>query len=246
MTDAFFRFPHTPHLIWLGEGLPRDDKVLPSAEAKELLAGVVVVEEKVDGANLGFSFDETGQLRAQNRGQYVQLPYSSQFSKLSQWRAVHDDALVSTLEPGWIVFGEWCAARHSLSYDRLPDWWLLFDVYDSRHQTFQSTSARNAFAKKAGLATVVELFRGRIALHELQKLLMDTPSRYRAGSVEGLIVRSEINGALQTRAKLVRPDFTQAIDQHWRSRRIEWNRLGSASVDTCSLEPRAHCRLSAN
>jgi hypothetical protein len=25
------------------------------------------------------------------------------------------------------------------------------------------------------------------------------------------------------RAKLVRPDFTQAIEEHWRSRPIEWN-----------------------
>jgi len=26
--------------------------------------------------------------------------------------------------------------------------------------------------------------------------------------------------------QLVRPDFTQAIDSHWRSRMLEWNRLG--------------------
>lgn len=36
MTD-FFRYPHTPHLAWLGEGSPRDDKVLPPAEVKTLL-----------------------------------------------------------------------------------------------------------------------------------------------------------------------------------------------------------------
>ena len=241
MTDAFFRFPHTPHLAWLGEGLPRDDKVLSSAEAMELLASDVVVEEKVDGANLGFSFDETGQLQAQNRGQYVQLPYSGQFSKLSQWRAVHDDALAKTLQAHCITFGEWCAARHSLSYDRLPDWWLLFDIYDVQHQSFLPTSARNAFARKAGLVTVVELFRGRIGMRELQKLLMETPSRYRAGPVEGLVVRCEIAGALRARTKLVRPDFTQAIDQHWRSRPLEWNQLDPESADNCSALPR--CRF---
>ena len=240
MTDAFFRFPHTPHLIWLGDAMPRDDKVLSNAEVKELLAGDVVVEEKVDGANLGFSFDETGQLQAQNRGQYLRLPYSGQFSKLSQWRAIHDDALSRSLQTGWISFGEWCSARHSLSYDRLPDWWLLFDIYDRRHQRFLSTSARNTFARKAGLVTVVELFRGRIGMRELQRLLMDAPSRYRAGPLEGLVVRSEIAGALRARTKLVRPDFTQAIDQHWRSRPLEWNQLDSEPADTCGAQPR--CR----
>jgi hypothetical protein len=30
------------------------------------------------------------------------------------------------------------------------------------------------------------------------------------------------------RAKLVRADFAQGIDDHWRSRPIEWNRLAPA------------------
>ena len=64
----FFRFPHTPHLAWLGAGSPRDDKVLSAAQAQALLAGEVVVEEKLDGANLGFSLATDGELRAQNRG----------------------------------------------------------------------------------------------------------------------------------------------------------------------------------
>lgn len=31
--------------------------------------------------------------------------------------------------------------------------------------------------------------------------------------------------AYEARAKLVRPDFAQAIDTHWRKRTIEWNRV---------------------
>ena len=71
MDDRFFRFPHTPHLVWLGQDAPRDDKVFSSAEAQALLASDVVVEEKLDGANLGFSLTSDGGLRAQNRGQYL-------------------------------------------------------------------------------------------------------------------------------------------------------------------------------
>ena len=68
MTSDFFRFPHTPHLVWLGEGTPRDDKVLSHLEVNALLSADVVVEEKLDGANLGFSLSTDGGLRAQNRG----------------------------------------------------------------------------------------------------------------------------------------------------------------------------------
>jgi hypothetical protein len=48
-------------------------------------------------------------------------------------------------------------------------------------------------------------------------------SRFGTGPLEGVIVRRESAKFLEQRAKLVRPDFTQAITDHWRSRRIEWN-----------------------
>lgn len=52
--SGVFRFPHTPHLAWLGAGTPRNDKVLSTAEALRLLEHPVVLEEELDGANLGF------------------------------------------------------------------------------------------------------------------------------------------------------------------------------------------------
>ena len=63
MADEFFKFPHTPHLIWLGEGHPRGDKVLSPDEADRLLREPVILEEKVDGANVGISIDERGEHR---------------------------------------------------------------------------------------------------------------------------------------------------------------------------------------
>ena len=53
MSADFFRFPHTPHLAWLGRDIPRDDKVLAPSEAKALLSDDVTVEEKLDAANNG-------------------------------------------------------------------------------------------------------------------------------------------------------------------------------------------------
>ena len=65
-THEFFRFPHTPHLAWLASGTPRDDKVLSPDEAHALLHHRVVVEEKLDGANMGISFSSEGVLHVQN------------------------------------------------------------------------------------------------------------------------------------------------------------------------------------
>jgi ATP-dependent RNA circularization protein (DNA/RNA ligase family) len=231
MTD-FFRFPHTPHIAWLGQGEPRDDKVLSPEEVNALLAAKVAVEEKVDGANLGFSLSPSGELRIQNRGQYLQAPFPGQFARLPDWLALHGDALQAALaahaDVGLILFGEWCAARHSLEYDLLPDWWLLFDVFERSTGRFWSSARRNALASSLGFVAVPTLYQGPVSLSGLKAMLETFPSRYRQGMLEGVVVRHENADVCLLRAKLVRPDFTQAITEHWSRRRVEWNRLGVA------------------
>lgn len=225
MSPDFFRFPHTPHIAWLGQDAPRDDKVLSPAEAQALLATDVVVEEKLDGANLGLSLAPDGGLRAQNRGQYLAEPHAGQFARLPAWLAQHGEALRQVLTPELIVFGEWCAARHSLDYAALPDWFLLFDVYERGAGRFWSSARRNALAASAGLVTVPRLADGPQTVASLKALVATQASRYRPGPLEGVVIRQESASWCEARAKLVRADFTQAIDTHWRKRAIEWNRI---------------------
>lgn len=232
MNEPFFRFPHTPHLAWLGAGEPRDDKLLSPREAEELLAGEVVIEEKLDGANLGISLADDGELRAQNRGQYLRPPYAGQFSRLTAWLRAHESLLRNALTPGCIVFGEWCAARHSLDYTDLPDWWLVFDVYEHASGRFWCSERRNAWAVSIGVSTVPECGRGRCTLEQLKHFLDIGRSRYRNGPMEGIVVRKQDAQQLIARAKLVRPDFIQAIDQHWRRRGVQWNRCMASPVES--------------
>ncbi|HMU88226.1 MAG TPA: RNA ligase family protein, partial [Agitococcus sp.] len=128
---------------------------------------------------------------------------------------------------------EWCAARHSLDYAALPDWFLLFDVYDRSVGRFWSTSRRNILAHNTGLLTVPQVMHGKFTLAELKTVVMDTPSHYRQGALEGVVIRSESADWCESRAKLVRPDFTQSIETHWRKRTIEWNRVDySANISS--------------
>lgn len=229
MTADFVRFPHTPHLAWLGEGSPRDDKVLQPNEVSALLAGDVVVEEKLDGANIGLSLARDGSLRAQNRGQYLAEPHAGQFARLPAWLALHGDALSSTLTHNLILFGEWCAARHSLDYTALPSWYLLFDVYDRAEGRFWSSLRRNTLASGVGLVTVPQVLHGETTVTALKQLVAAKQSHYREGPLEGVVIRRESADWCESRAKLVRPDFTQAIDTHWRKRALVWNRIVNSS-----------------
>jgi ATP-dependent RNA circularization protein (DNA/RNA ligase family) len=224
MTE-FFRFPHTHHLIWLGDDEPRGDKVLLAHEVDEMLAQDIIIEEKLDGANLGLSLDADGELQAQNRGSYLERPCSGQFSRLNSWMGQYEEGLKRHLTPDRILFGEWCAAQHSLDYHALPDWFLLFDVYDRSEEKFWSVARRDRLAAELGLATVPELGRGHFDRKSLTRFLEQASSRYRAGQVEGIVIRRDSEQWNESRAKFVNKGFVQAIEEHWRSRTIQWNQV---------------------
>ena len=78
-------------------------------------------------------------------------------------------------------------------------------------------------AARVGVAVVPELGRGRFDVDGLKHLL--GRSRLTEGPAEGLYVRREEGGRLMARAKLVRAEFVQAIDEHWSKRKLEENRL---------------------
>lgn len=124
-----------------------------------------------------------------------------------------------------ILFGEWCAARHSLNYDRLPDWLIVFDVYDRKTGKFWSTGRRTILANQLGLPAVPHLLHGSVTLSELKNLLQSQLSSFRNGPLEGVVIRKETTDWLESRAKLVRPDFVQSMGEHWSHRRIERNYL---------------------
>lgn len=223
MTE-FFRFPRTPHIAWLGKGEPRGDKLLEPHEVEALLSGEVVVEEKVDGANLGFSVDENCILRAQNRGAYVYQDHCHpQFKPLFSWLKTREQRIADALFPNLMLFGEWCYAVHSIHYESLPDWFLVFDVYDRAKGEFWSSRKRDELAAELGLSTVPKLGEGRFDVPGLLALMGE--SRLTKGPAEGLYVRKEEGDRLAMRAKLVRAEFVQAIDVHWTKKGMRTNAL---------------------
>ena len=44
----------------------------------------------------------------------------------------HNDSLYEILDQDTILFGEWLYAKHSISYNNLPDYFLAFDLYNKK------------------------------------------------------------------------------------------------------------------
>lgn len=223
MKEIFFKFPSTPHLAVIGNIDIRSDKVLSAAERDEFLRHHIAVEEKVDGANLGISFNEDGNICAQNRGQFLHLPESGQWNKLNEWLTSRTDILFENLTDRYILFGEWTYAQHSVFYDRLPDWFLGFDVYDRISGHFFSCPRRDEFLKKMEIAKVPTIARGHFALNDLEKLL--SHSKLGPQPAEGLYLRIDEGRWLLKKAKLVRPEFIQSLETHWSRSAIRQNLL---------------------
>jgi ATP-dependent RNA circularization protein (DNA/RNA ligase family) len=227
--EDFFKFPSTPHLATMPGVDIRGDKVLTESERDAFLTHEVTVEEKVDGANLGLSFDANGNIRAQNRGAYLHLPGSGQWKKLGGWLALHTDTLFEHLSDRHILFGEWCYAQHSIFYENLPDWFLAFDVYDREAGRFLATAHRDRLLGEMHISKVPDIARGRFTYSEIQKLL--SQSKLTDQPAEGIYLRIDHGDWLEQRAKLVRPAFIQAVEQHWSRSAIRPNRLNPGVED---------------
>lgn len=223
MPEPFYKFPHTPHIAWIGRGTPREDKIMSSHEVTEFLSHEIHIEEKVDGANLGISLGTDGQLRVQNRGGYLRRPFQGQFSKLPAWLAFYQQPISDAIGRELILFGEWLAAVHSLEYPKLPDMFIGFDIFEKSTEKFWSKNRRDALLREIGLPPIQSIAQGRFTVPQLVKELAQTESRYRNGPPEGFYLRIEEGDHLKERAKLVRSEFIQAIDVHWSKQGIRWN-----------------------
>ena len=231
VAETLHKFPSTPHLAWLGGRNVRDDKVLTPSELQAILSGPLIVEEKMDGANLGLSLGAKGELRFQNRGNWLEGKLTGQWERLRSWAAEHEVALRSVLPENHVLFGEWCYATHSIHYDRLPDWFLAFDVFDVGVGRFWSVARRNALATATQIATVPIISNGVFTQSDIIGML-DSPAAYATGSREGLYLRREEDEWLLNRAKIVRAEFTQTMAGHWSKKRIIPNRIYSAPVSS--------------
>lgn len=224
MTEEFFKFPSTPHLALLGDVAVRGDKVFSEHDRDNFLKNTITVEEKLDGANLGISFDRDSNMHVQNRGSYIDKPYSGQWKELGRWIPSKRDLMFDVLTDRYILFGEWCYAVHSIYYDQLPDLFLGFDIFDKKNKKFLSCKRRDKLFHTLGISQVPLLKRSRFTFDYLLQLLEE--SRFSENPAEGLYLRFDYGDWLCQRAKLVRPEFIQTIEEHWTKKGLRANKIG--------------------
>ena len=233
--DDFVKYPRTPHLF--GSTGTDDDKHLGRRESERLIAdGSLIVEEKLDGTNVGIHFTSAGRMVLQCRGHEITEGMHPQYDLFKQWTSVKRAMLEAMLGARFILYGEWLYAKHSVHYRALPHYFFEFDVFDKDAGRFLDLAARLRLLKGTGLQTVPVVHRGAASIEELRGLIrgsafdstFENPGSGRVDAVmEGLYLRTEANGFVTARAKLVRPEFVEKVKQsdHWQHRAMVPNAL---------------------
>jgi hypothetical protein len=233
--DDFVKYPRTPHLF--GSKGTDDDKHLSPEESKAFIAdSSLIVEEKLDGTNVGIHFTSSGRMVLQCRGHEITEGMHPQYDLFKQWTAVKRPVLEAMLTNRFILYGEWLYAKHSVHYRKLPHYFFEFDIYDKDTEHFLTLEKRLAVLEGSGLLTVPVLQRGSTSSDQLRCLIR--PSAFRSqfenpttgrvdNLMEGLYCRTEANGHVSGRAKMVRPEFVEKVKQseHWQHQAMLPNQL---------------------
>ncbi|ODU01730.1 MAG: DNA ligase [Planctomycetes bacterium SCN 63-9] len=233
--DEFVKYPRTPHLF--GSRGTDDDKHMGEAESLRFIADTsLIVEEKIDGTNVGIHFSDREELVLQCRGHLITEGMHPQYDLFKQWVAVKRSVLEGRLEDRFILFGEWSYAHHSVHYRGLSHYFHEFDIYDKQMQDFLSLERRLELLEGTGLHTVPVIHTGALDRDRLLSLigpsrfdsLFENPLTGQADHLmEGLYLRTEAGGVVTGRAKFVRPEFVEKIklSEHWQHRAMMANRL---------------------
>jgi hypothetical protein len=207
-------YPRIPHLSSEISRLGTDDFV---EEAIFPLSGWV--QEKVDAANMGVSWDETAILRNRNhilkKGySKIRTPAKEQFKSAWNWVHAHEDD-INRIESEWgckvTIYGEWMFAKHSLDYDNIPDWFLAYDIWSVEDKKFISPSNVKSLLEKTSIHFIES---NEIVFNNLSdvKNKSNEMSSYRNGKREGIVIKTVKGNFIDKFYKIVNDFFERRED----------------------------------
>jgi hypothetical protein len=215
------KYPRTPHLPF-SPGGTSDDRRIESVEA--FLCTDIVLTEKMDGSNVCL---ETNACYART---HTTQPQHVSFDT---FKALHA-TVKSRIPEGTQVFGEWLYAKHSIAYETLPSYLMVFGVRDLKTSRWAPWAEVELWAEKLGVATTPVLAREswlnrEWKIRELVGLHARMPSRC-GGVCEGVVIRvakSFSDTSFETSvAKWVRESHVQT-DTHWKNQQVVRNGISS-------------------
>ncbi len=236
--EQIFKYPRTRHLEGSKQQLGDGD--LNFVKLDDIKGKYLILEEKVDGANCGISFSSDGKMYLQSRGHFLNGGYGErQFDLFKLWAGCFESQLRCLLGDQYVMYGEWLYAKHTVFYDKLPHYFMEFDIFDKKEQCFYSTRKRkeilnnapfirsvrvlaegtfetvNAIEKWIGPSLFISDKQEQNFLTQCQKSGTDSTLAIRqtdlTGIMEGIYIKVEDGDYVTDRLKFVRGTFLNTI-----------------------------------
>eukprot|EP01115_Flamella_aegyptia_P006291 TRINITY_DN264_c0_g1_i2.p1 TRINITY_DN264_c0_g1~~TRINITY_DN264_c0_g1_i2.p1 ORF type:complete len:206 (-),score=18.44 TRINITY_DN264_c0_g1_i2:132-749(-) len=181
--------------------LPNDMKLMKASKK-------LIIQEKVDGANVSVHFEEEWQPIPQKRSGLILTNEHPQYEVFRNWCFQNIEMLWEILGTSYVLFGEFLWAKHAVYYDKLPDYFVAFDMLEKSTNKFLSSERMKKLLHKKEITIVPTLFEGIVKSSDLDLQTYVQSSKFSSKEIaEGVYIRFEDDNYVLERAKFRRKDF---------------------------------------
>jgi hypothetical protein len=170
--SKLYKYPRTYHFLW-SPGTTSDDRFLRSID--QFLGKEIVATEKMDGENTTMYPDHI----------HARSLDSNHHPSRTAIKQLHGQ-IKHNIPEGFRICGENMYAKHSIFYDKLPSYFLVFSIWNG--DICLSWDETKEYCALLGLMTVPELYRG-VWNEDIIKTLFTGASTY-GPEQEGYVVRT--------------------------------------------------------
>jgi len=214
----------------LGERRKETKRYASTADVDDLLSGYVYVTEKFDGSIVSFS-KRHGKIIGRGRRKVVikdgvLTEHTKPYRFLDEWYWNNEEWL-QVIPEGVTVFGEYLRIEHTVHYNTLPDYYLVFDMYDGKkflslldEKCVEILDAIDLWHVPVLDATFDDR---HLTRKDLNRLAVLEKSVY-GNRMEGFVVKDYDR---QLFMKFVKYEFDEDLEQnpHWMKQPIKFNEL---------------------
>lgn len=207
----YIKYPRTYHVPW-STGT-KDDKTI--SDDSNFIGKKVVVTLKMDGENTTMYRDYI-HARSIDSGTHESRDWVKGLWAQKAWQ----------LSEGMRICGENLYAKHSVEYNDLKSYFMIFSIWDKL--TCMSWEETKFYAELLEMELVPVIFEGTYDKKEIISIY----ETYRGKSTEGFVIRNadefQYKDFRYNVAKFVEPEFRQLINSshgHWMSQKIIPNKL---------------------
>lgn len=145
----------------------------------------VSVQEKLKSLTAKIRFDAKGKLEI-----YCDETSQASFKKLKAWAREREDIMLNYMSDRYELVGYWAYQIDGIYYDKLPDKFVAYDLYDLFYDKSINTERAAEFCSSIGVHYIKPFIHGVFVVEDLIQL-MNTKSTYGAPQKAGLYMRIE-------------------------------------------------------